>query len=155
MPVSTNRFQFAFLFRYHAENHKQRKLLKGLLTLACLALDISGHEMARRSESHIRNLLQSPLQVTSKRISDSGSNITAFVDELGPQLSSEASITLIGSDEFDELTVRWTAWEAPGFKASVQVYTEDDVSNTVNSTPSQDMNAFSLCSSSDQSFKQI
>lgn len=81
------------------------------------------------------NFLQSPLQVTSKRISDSGSNITAFVDELGPQLSSEASISLIGSDEFDELTVRWTAWEAPGFKASVQVYTEEDVSNTVISAP--------------------
>ncbi|KAJ0118821.1 hypothetical protein J7T55_013076 [Diaporthe amygdali] len=51
--------------------------------------------------------------------------------ELGPQLSAEASITLVGSQDFDELTARWTAWAAPSFKATVQVYTEEDVSNTI------------------------
>lgn len=111
-------------------------LLKGWLILSCLTLTISGHEAAR-SENNIRNSFsfQAPLQVPSKRISNSGVNVTAFVDELGPQLSSQASITLIGSEEFDELTARWTAWEAPSFRASVQVYTEEDVSNTVISTP--------------------
>lgn len=109
--------------------------IKGLLILAWFALTIHGHEYRRRSSSAINSMnpLQAPLQVTAKRISGSGSgsNITAFVDELGPQLSSEASITLTGSDEFDELTSRWTAWEAPSFRATVQVYTTEDVSNTV------------------------
>lgn len=102
-----------------------------MLTLASLALDVHGHEAGRESQKDIRNPVQAPFQVTAKRFSGSGSNITAFVDELGRQLSSEASITLTGSGEFDELTVRWTAWEAPSFKAAVQVYTEEDVINTV------------------------
>ncbi|KAH8750850.1 FAD binding domain protein [Diaporthe sp. PMI_573] len=46
-------------------------------------------------------------------------------------ISLEASIIVVGSDEFDELTVRWTAWAAPSFRATVQVYTEEDVSNTI------------------------
>lgn len=99
--------------------------LKGLLILACLAPAIHGNEYRRSFP------LQAPLQVPAKRISGLDSNVTAFVDELGPQLSSEASITLTDSEEFDELTARWTAWEAPSFKATVQVYTEEDVSNTV------------------------
>lgn len=106
--------------------------LTGLLILACLALAIHGHEFRRSSSAiDIRIPLQAPLRVSSKRISGLDSNITTFVDELGPQLSSEASITLTDSEEFDELTARWTAWEAPNFKATVQVYTEEDVSNTV------------------------
>lgn len=140
MPVSNidSICLLGFFAKYSAKNHKQRMLLKGLLILACLALNTYGHEAGRRRENVIRHPLQAPLLVTTKRISDSGSNITAFVDELGPQLSSEASITLVGSDQFEELTVRWTAWEAPSFRASVQVYTEDDVSNTVKtSTPSK------------------
>lgn len=131
--------------------------LKGLLITACLALAIHGHEYRRRSSSaiDIRNPLQAPLQVTAKRIpgSGSGSNITAFVDELGPHLSSGASITLTGSDEFAELTLRWTAWEAPSFKATVQVYTEEDVSNTVMFILQEDIKEFCLPSDSDQSFK--
>lgn len=127
--------------------------LQGLLIMACLALSIDGHEYRRSSSAiDIRNPLQAPLQVTAKRISGSGSNITAFVDELGPQLSSEASITLTGSDEFAELTLRWTAWEAPSFKATVQVYTEEDVSNTVISIL-QRYEEFCLPSDSDQSFE--
>lgn len=129
--------------------------IKGLLVLAWLALTIHGHEYRRRSSSAInsRNPLQAPLQVTAKRISSSGSNITAFVDELSPQLSSEASITLTGSGEFDELTSRWTAWEAPSFKATVQVCTTEDVSNTVSLYSQQDTKTFSLPSDSDQDFK--
>lgn len=122
---------------YFAENLKQKMFLKEMLILADLVLAIHGHEYERRSSSAIDNRIpfQAPLQVPAKRISGSVSNFTAFADELGSQLSSEASITLTDSDEFDELTVRWTAWEAPSFKATVQVYTEEDVSNTVMSTP--------------------
>jgi hypothetical protein len=110
-----------------------------LLILAYLALAIYGQEAGRSSANYIRNLrrgpLQAPLQPARKRVSGSEFDIiTAFVDELGPQISSEASITVVGSDEFDELTVRWTAWAAPSFRATVQVYTEEDVSNTVIST---------------------
>lgn len=114
---------------------QQRTLLKGLLILTCLALAIYGHEAGRSSANYVRNPRRGPrqalLQHATKRIAGSGSDISAFVDELGPQLSPEASITVVGSDEFDELTVRWTAWEAPSFQATVQVYTEEDVSNTV------------------------
>lgn len=78
-----------------------------------------------------RGPLQAPLQHSTKRIASSGSDIDAFVDELGPQLSPGASITVAGSDEFDELTVRWTSWAAPNFQATVSVYTEEDVSSTV------------------------
>lgn len=101
------------------------------MALACLGLSAYGHEAGRGGANYIRGPLQAPLQVPAKRLSGSGSNITAFANELGPQLSSEASITLVGSDEFDDLTARWTAWAAPSFKAAVQVYTEEDVSNTV------------------------
>lgn len=121
----------AILAGNRANSRKQRMFLNGLVILAGLALDVHGHEAGRESQNDIRNPVQAPSQVPAKRVSDSGSNITAFVNELGPQLSSEASITLIGSGEFDELTLRWTAWEAPSFKAAVQVYTEEDVSNTV------------------------
>ena len=127
-------FHPAELSKNTAENHKQRTLLNCLLILACLALGTSGHEAGRSSTNYIRKPFQGPIQaplLATKRISASGSDITTFVDELGPQLSSEASITLVGADEFDELTVRWTAWEAPSFQATVQVYTEEDVSNTV------------------------
>ncbi|KAL1862848.1 hypothetical protein Daus18300_008345 [Diaporthe australafricana] len=104
-----------------------RILLKGLLTLICLSLAIHGHEAGRRRSYDVVN----QLQVAAWQPLDSASNITAFVDELGPQLSPEASITLFGSDDFENLTARWTAWKAPSFKAAVQVYTEEDVSNTI------------------------
>lgn len=125
-----------YLFsRISTKKSKQRTLLQIFWILACFSLAIYGHEIAGRSTNYIRNLrhgpLQAPLQPATKRVSDSESDITAFVNELSPQLSSEASITVIGSDDFDELTVRWTAWAAPKFQATVQVYTEEDISNTV------------------------
>ncbi|KAI3392060.1 hypothetical protein diail_6289 [Diaporthe ilicicola] len=107
----------------------KRMLLQGLLILICFSLAVSAHETGRRWSGNIIERMQ--LQAVAERYSDSASNMTEFVNDLGSQLSPEASITLYGSDDFDNLTARWTSWEAPGFKASVQVYTEEDVINTI------------------------
>lgn len=128
MPVSTTNSDLRLFIKQSAKYTKQRILLKGLLILTCLSLAIHGHEAGRRRSYDVVN----QLEVAAWQPTDSASNITAFVDELGPQLSPEASITLFGSDDFENLTERWTAWAAPSFKAAVQVYTEEDVSNTVN-----------------------
>ncbi|KAG8167743.1 hypothetical protein KVR01_003432 [Diaporthe batatas] len=112
----------------------QRILMKGLLILACFAITIYGHEAENSGANHMRNIRRGPLQAhlqhSTKRIAGPGSDINAFIDELGPKLSPGASITVVGSDGFDDLTARWTAWAAPDFQATVSVYTEEDVSNT-------------------------
>ncbi|KAI8959246.1 hypothetical protein F5Y11DRAFT_333866 [Daldinia sp. FL1419] len=50
---------------------------------------------------------------------------------LGPRLSSDASIVLPGDEHFASLTSRWREWRAPTIAAVVQVATEDDVQQAV------------------------
>lgn len=54
-----------------------------------------------------------------------------FTADLGPKLSSEASILQPGDANFANLASRWREWHAPSIAAVVQAATEDDVQQTV------------------------
>ena len=57
--------------------------------------------------------------------------VKCFAAALSRHISSEASIFLSGTAEFDESIRRFSQTAVPGFVASVEVGTEEDVSSTV------------------------
>lgn len=52
---------------------------------------------------------------------------TDIIAELGPFLSSNASIFLPGSQQFDNATTRWQMYQDPNITVVVEVATEGDV----------------------------
>lgn len=56
---------------------------------------------------------------------------TNILAELGPLLSSNASIFLPGSEQFTNATTRWQQYNDPNVTVVVQVATESDVQEAV------------------------
>lgn len=54
-----------------------------------------------------------------------------YTADLGPILSTEASLVLPSDANFADLTSRWREWHGPDIAAVVQVSTEGDVQETV------------------------
>lgn len=51
-------------------------------------------------------------------------------NDLGGALSADASITLLGSPNFNNLTARWSQYDAPKVNVVVSVATEQDIQHT-------------------------
>jgi len=58
-------------------------------------------------------------------------NFGALSNDLGPELSQQAAIYLLGTQGFEDAKTRWAANINPGFEAIVKVATEQDVQATV------------------------
>lgn len=63
-----------------------------------------------------------------------------ILSELGPSLSSNASIFLPGSQQFTNATTRWQVYDEPNITVVVQVATESDVQETV--SEARDLSCF-------------
>lgn len=56
---------------------------------------------------------------------------TGILKELGPKLSQGARVVFQGEEGFEERIKRRQGWEAPDFRAIVDVKSEEDVQETV------------------------
>ncbi|KAF2121391.1 hypothetical protein BDV96DRAFT_609480 [Lophiotrema nucula] len=56
---------------------------------------------------------------------------SGILEELGPKLSKDARILLKDHEAFTDASSRWQWWAAPEVSAVVDVYNEDDVSQTI------------------------
>jgi hypothetical protein len=68
---------------------------------------------------------------TVARGSCDSEKVDAFTADLRPLLSAHASISLPGSTDFANATVRWSTYGQPTFGVAVDVATEEDVRQTV------------------------
>jgi hypothetical protein len=83
--------------------------------------------------AHSISALVVPLSLRSAAsvISPLTLNAAQILRELGPMLSSNASIYFPGSSEFANATERWSAFRGPSIRVVIEPGTDDDVAATV------------------------
>jgi hypothetical protein len=77
------------------------------------------------------NSFQTPFQNVVSFPERLGARSIDIKTDLGPRLSSNASIFLPGSSQFADATLRWQEWRDPNITVVVEVATEGDVQETV------------------------